>query len=67
MADERFPAPTPEEVEIMEVKVYLVLSCASANCPEARVRRYASVELMKPFYDRQRRIDLKNGWSGRWP
>src|SRR5262245_26017000 len=65
LADEHFPAPTKEEIENIEVKVYLVLSCVSANCPEARVRRYASVELMKPFYDRQRAIDMKHGWRGR--
>ena len=37
MGDERFPVPTKEEVENIEVKVYLILCCASANCPDARV------------------------------
>jgi len=62
MADERFPAPTKEQVEIMEVKVYLLLSCLSVKCPDVRVRRYATLELMKPFYDRQRAIDRQKGW-----
>jgi hypothetical protein len=42
MADERFPAPTREQVEIVEVKVYVMLSCLSVKCPDVRVRRYAS-------------------------
>jgi len=67
LGDERFPAPTPEEVEAIEVKVYMMLSCVSANCPVRRLRHQAQVELMKPFYDRQRAVDMKNGWRGRWP
>jgi hypothetical protein len=62
MADERLPAPTREQVEIMEVRVYVTLSCLSVKCPDVRVRRYATLELMKPFYDRQRAIDRQKGW-----
>lgn len=51
------PAPTPEEIEIGEVSVYLTLRCMSANCPSQRIRQQATIELMKPFYERQRMID----------
>jgi hypothetical protein len=59
MADERFPPPTPEEVEIIETKVFMTLSCVSVNCPVSRLRRQAQIELMKPYYDRQRRIGMQ--------
>ena len=58
MADERSPIPTPDEVEAVEVKLYMVLSCISRNCPTELYRRQAAIELMKPFYDRQRRKDV---------
>jgi hypothetical protein len=62
LGDERFPAPTPEEVEIVETKVFMTLSCVSVNCPVSRLRRQATIELMKPYYDRQRRIGMQQ-----WP
>src|SRR5262245_61325199 len=55
MGDERFPTPTPDEVEELETKVFMTLSCVSANCPVPRLRHQAIIELMKPWYDRQRR------------
>ena len=54
------PPATLEQLEHAEVMVYMALSCISANCPSQRIRQQATIELLKPFYERQRRIDQFN-------
>src|SRR5262249_24962777 len=54
--DERLPAPTPSEVQAVEVKVFLVLSCLAEHCPVEQIRRQATVQLMNPYYERQRAV-----------
>jgi len=44
-----------EQLQAAETMIFESLSCTGANCPDPDVRRYATVQLLNPFWNRQRR------------
>jgi hypothetical protein len=48
---------TLEQLSWAETSVFLALSCIAAHCPQRRVRAYAEMQLIKPWWDRQRRLE----------
>jgi hypothetical protein len=48
-----------EELRAAETMIYLALECVAAYCPEKKVKHYAMVQLLNPYWNRQRaRIEL---------
>jgi hypothetical protein len=39
----------------VELSIFLALSCAERHCPDRKVRAYAAVQLLNPYWNRQRR------------
>ena len=46
---------TPEQLEWAELDLFATLSCIVAHCPDHRARRKATIELLHPIFNRQRR------------
>jgi hypothetical protein len=46
---------TPEQLEWAEVDLFLTLNCIVAHCPNRRARRKATIELLHPVFNRQRK------------
>jgi hypothetical protein len=45
---------TLKELATVETLIFSALCCVRDNSPNPAVRRYATIQLMKPFWDRQR-------------
>jgi hypothetical protein len=57
---ERFLSGADEEWSIAEVAtvetlIFATLCCVRDNSPDPAMRRYATIQLLAPFWDRQRR------------
>jgi hypothetical protein len=50
-ADEEW---TFAELATVELLIYSALCCVKDNSPDPAMRRYAAVQLLNPFWDRQR-------------
>lgn len=49
---------SPWEFEILswaETSIYLALECVAAHCPSRKMKVYAQLQLLNPWWDRQRR------------
>jgi hypothetical protein len=55
--DPAVPPPTEEQAYIAEVDIYVMLSCLAHRCPVARIRKQATVQLLNPYWNAQRRLD----------
>jgi hypothetical protein len=45
----------PEQLAWAETSIFLTLSCIAERCPSSRYRTYAAMQLLNPWWDRQRR------------
>jgi hypothetical protein len=44
-----------EQLRRADLSIYLMLECIAAHCPNRKIRAKAEIELLNPFWDRQRR------------
>src|SRR5262249_18576128 len=44
-----------EQLQNAETLIFESLSCTRANCPDPEIRRYATIQLLNPFWNRQHR------------
>jgi hypothetical protein len=44
-----------EALQWAETAIFLALSCVEAHCPSRKHREFAQVQLLNPWWDRQRR------------
>jgi len=43
-----------EDLRWAETSIFLTLSCVAESCPSPKYRAYAQVQLLNPYWDRQR-------------
>jgi hypothetical protein len=43
-----------ENLSWAETSIFITLSCVAERCPERRVKAYAQMQLLNPWWDRQR-------------
>ncbi len=52
-----------DEIAAVETTIFFMLSCVSAHCPDRKVRASATLQLLNPWWDRQRRgEELTKEW-----
>jgi hypothetical protein len=46
---------SPEQLEWAETDIFFALCCVAHRCPVRKIKNYAAVQLLNPFWDRERR------------
>jgi hypothetical protein len=46
---------TLDELEYAQCIIFFSLCCVAHKCPDRKVRRYATVQLLNPYWNRERR------------
>jgi len=50
---------TPAEIQAMEDVIYCKLRCVERHCPDPIVRLYASCQLLNPWWDAQKALEIR--------
>jgi hypothetical protein len=53
-----------DHLQWADTSIFLVLSCLERHCPNRKVKAYAAMQLLDPWWDRQRRGEkLTREWA----
>ena len=57
---------TFESLSWADTSIFITLACVAERCPSRKVKTYAQMQLLNPWWDRQRRGEelLRNSVSG---
>jgi hypothetical protein len=53
--NQQFEGRPVEQLAQDETSIFVMLSCLEAHCPSKKVRTSAAIQLLNPWWDRQRR------------
>ena len=63
LPDDEWPLLEFEQLAWAETSIFLALSCLERHCPDRRVRAYATLQLLDPWWNRQKRgEELTEEW-----